>query len=312
MLRVAKLCKSFAGRPAVDQVDFEVAAGETLCLIGSSGSGKTTTLRMLNRLVEPDSGSITLQNQDITALNPVKLRRGIGYVIQQIGLLPHLDVARNIGLLPELEGWPKHKIKARVSELLELMQLDPALAQRYPHELSGGQQQRIGVARALALNPPLILLDEPFAALDPLTRAQLQDVFLELQTRFGLTAILVTHDLAEAFKCGDKIALMHQGRLLQHGTALDFLTQPADAFVADFVRSQTGEQLLELPIGKLTGPADGLTKLISENLPVLRPDTPLRQALRILLATDHPALPVRDDSGKLLGALTRDAVGRLL
>ncbi len=313
MLRVENLYKAFAGRPAVDHISFEVPAGETLCLIGSSGSGKTTTLRMLNRLIEPDSGQITLQGLNITELDAVKLRRGIGYVIQQIGLLPHLDIGRNIGLLPELEGWPKSKIQARIKELLELMQLDPALARRYPHELSGGQQQRVGVARALALNPPFILLDEPFGALDPLTRTQLQDVFLELQQRFGLTAILVTHDLAEAFKCGHHIALMHQGQILQHGTPLDFLKQPAGSFVAEFVMSQSGEQLLELPVGKLAGPAPAKwAGQVPEGLSGLSPDTPLRQALKILLHTEHSALPVIDSDGQLLAALLRADVGRLL
>ncbi len=225
---------------AVDDVSLTVADRETLCLIGTSGSGKTTVMKMINRLIEPSAGSITVDGEDVTTCDPIALRRRIGYVIQAGGLFPHMTIARNIGLLCELEGWGKKRTRQRTEELLELVDLPPAdYAARYPRELSGGQRQRIGVARALALDPGHILMDEPFGALDPITRSQLHAEFRRLQEKVGKTVILVTHDMSEAFDLGDRIALMDGGRLVQVGKRDDFLERPANDFVREFLKSQT-------------------------------------------------------------------------
>jgi osmoprotectant transport system ATP-binding protein len=221
---------------AVDDVTLSVAEGETVCLIGTSGSGKTTLLRMVNRLVEPTRGAVHVRGEDVHAHDAVHLRRSAGYVIQSGGLFPHMTVERNVGLLCELEGWAAGERRARVRELLELVHLPPDdFAERMPHELSGGQRQRVGVARALALDPPLVLMDEPFGALDPITRATLRDEFAELRAAVRKTVLLVTHDMAEAFALGDRVALIDGGRLRQVGTVDDFQQRPADDFVARFL-----------------------------------------------------------------------------
>lgn len=237
--RVRKVFRDPQGREvvAVKDVDLQVAEGETLCLIGTSGSGKTTTMKMVNRLIEPTAGTIRVGGADVMAMDPIRLRRSIGYVIQRGGLFPHMTVARNVGLLCALEGWPQEKVDARVGELLELVNLPPdAFALRYPAELSGGQQQRVGVARALALDPATILMDEPFGALDPITREQLHAEFKQLKARVGKTIVLVTHDMAEAFALGDRVALMDAGALIQVGSEADFRERPANQFVEDFLR----------------------------------------------------------------------------
>lgn len=331
MIRVQDLCKNFGPSRAVEQVSFEVEAGQTLCLIGSSGSGKTTTLKMLNRLIEPSSGSIWIQSEDVLQQDPVRLRRRMGYVIQQAGLFPHMSVAQNIGLILELEKWSRSNIQERVNELLELVQLPPELyARRYPAELSGGQRQRVGVARAFALNPPIILLDEPFGALDPITRTQVQDGFLDIQSRFDVTAVMVTHDMAEAFKCGHRIGIMDQGKLLQLGTPLELLNQPASDFVAEFVRSQTGvDQLMDLPVAKLCEAPDTQAGwVINDNqqivawtneqgqrydtLPSLSADSTLQDALKLLLKHPFPGLPVESADGQQLGLLNVEEICKLL
>lgn len=316
MIRLQDVSKTYGSERVVDGLSFEIPAGRTLCLIGSSGSGKSTTLRMLNRLIAPSSGRIWIDGQPIDGLDPVQLRRGIGYVIQQIGLFPHLTIGANLALPLELAKWPRARRRERVTELLELVQLEPALAGRYPTQLSGGQQQRVGVARALALQPRLILLDEPFAALDPLTRTELQDRFLELQRRLAITAVLVTHDLAEAFKCGDTIALLEKGRLQQIGSPAELLHHPNTDFIARFVRG-AGAQLLELPVGKLAIPlaeagpgwrSDGLywhgAQVSGQPAlalgPPLDPETPLRVALVRLLGQSAPGLPVAGAEPRVL------------
>ena len=226
---------------AVDGVSLRVEAGEAFALIGTSGSGKTTTLKTINRLVEPTSGRVQVGGLDVRQQELTTLRRGIGYVIQRGGLFPHMTVSRNVGLLCELEGWSAARVGARVTELLELVGMPPGeFAGRYPGELSGGQRQRIGVARSLALDPGLVLLDEPFGALDPITRDQLHREFHRLRERVGKTMILVTHDMAEAFELADRVALMDRGKIVQQGTEADFRERPANEFVEEFLRSHLG------------------------------------------------------------------------
>ena len=211
------------GRVLVDDVSFSVAAGETLVLLGRSGSGKTTTLKLINRLLEPNAGAVIVAGRPAAIEEPYRLRRGIGYVIQDVGLLPHMTVEQNVGLVPRLEGWASDRIRARVRELLALVGLAPdQFAGRRPHELSGGQRQRVGVARALAVDPPLLLLDEPFGALDPITRAELQREFKGLEGRLGKAMVFVTHDVREGFLLGTRIGLMQAGRLVFLGTAEEF------------------------------------------------------------------------------------------
>ena len=223
---------------AVDGLDLVVGSGETHCLIGTSGCGKTTSMKMVNRLIEPTSGEVRVGGEDVTGIDPVPLRRRIGYVVQSGGLFPHMTVGRNIGLLCVLEKWPQAKTRSRVRELLSLVNLEPdEFADRYPSELSGGQRQRVGVARALALDPAYVLMDEPFGALDPITRAQIHDEFATLESQVGKTIIMVTHDMAEAFKLGDKVSLMHAGKLVYTGTPED-MQSSQDPFVQSFVRGE--------------------------------------------------------------------------
>ncbi|MGB0716170.1 MAG: ABC transporter ATP-binding protein [Phycisphaerae bacterium] len=229
---------------AVSELVLHVPQGSTVCLIGTSGSGKTTALKMVNRLIEPTTGVIRVDGRDVQDTDPIKLRRGIGYVIQRGGLFPHMTIEKNCGIMCRLEGWDRRRIRARVSALLELVNLNPEeYAHRAPSELSGGQRQRVGVARALALDPAVILMDEPFGAVDPITRAQLHEEFLQLKSRVGKTVLLVTHDMAEAFKLGDQVALMNEGRLVQVGTQEDFEHHPATAFVSAFMADHFNEDL---------------------------------------------------------------------
>jgi osmoprotectant transport system ATP-binding protein len=238
MIEVAAVSKRFGERTVVDSVSFRVAEGEILVMVGGSGSGKTTTLKLINRLLEPSAGRVVVDGQDVSGLAPHELRRRIGYVFQKIGLFPHMTVEQNIGITPSLLGWSAERCKRRAQELLELLELESELGARYPAELSGGQQQRVGVARALAAEPKLMLLDEPFGALDPLTRDRLQQTFSTISRRLGLTVVFVTHDMSEALTLADRIAVLRDGRLLQHGSAHELLTAPRDAYV---------EQLLDTP-----------------------------------------------------------------
>jgi osmoprotectant transport system ATP-binding protein len=235
MIEAEGLTRRYGRDVAVDSVSFRVGRGELLALVGGSGSGKTTTLKMINRLVEPDSGRVMLDGRDTKGIEAHVLRRSIGYVFQGVGLFPHRRLAENVAVPLMLAGWPKERTRARVAELLELVELEPALAERYPDELSGGQQQRAGVARALASSPAVLLLDEPFGALDPLTRDRLQSSFDALRRRLGLTAVFVTHDVAEAVMLADRIGVMRGGRLVQVGTPSQLAQSPVDDDVARLI-----------------------------------------------------------------------------
>ncbi len=247
MIELEGVSKTFDGSDgravtAVRDLTLSIRAGETLCLIGKSGSGKTTALRMINRLIRPSAGRIFVGGRNVSERDPIELRRSIGYVVQHGGLFPHMTVRRNVGILCELEGWEPERTHQRVDELLELMNLEHDLAERYPGELSGGQRQRVGVARALALDPTCILMDEPFGALDPVTRRQLHAEFSALRKRVEKTLVIVTHDMNEAFKLGDRIALLHEGHLLQVGTKEELMEQPRDAFVTRFLNDELEDE----------------------------------------------------------------------
>jgi osmoprotectant transport system ATP-binding protein len=223
------------GKKAVNNLSLEFERGEFICFIGPSGCGKTTTMKMINRLIEPSDGSIYINGENIIEKNPVQLRREIGYVIQQIGLFPHMTIQENISLVLKLLKWPEEKRRARARELLDLVDMTPEYLERYPHELSGGQQQRVGVLRALAADQSLILMDEPFGALDPITRDSLQEEFKKLQQKLGKTIVFVTHDMDEALKLADRIVIMRDGQLVQCGSPDEILRNPADEFVEEFI-----------------------------------------------------------------------------
>ncbi len=357
MIRLEAVTKRFSpdAPPAVDAVDLAVARGEIMMLIGPSGCGKTTTLRMINRLIEPTSGRIFLDGDDVTHVDPVELRRRVGYVIQQVGLFPHLTVAENIATVPRLLRWNRRRIDTRVSEMLELVRLDPVHAGRYPGELSGGQRQRVGVARALAADPPVLLMDEPFGAIDPITRAELQDEFVRMQAELSKTIVFVTHDLDEAVRLGDRIALFATGgHLVQVDTPDALLASPHGEFATSFVGRDRGLRRLEVttvdrahlvavPRVEVTTSGDELRTVIDGNSPPVAvvlddaghltgyrtldgPDdlrsgiaapeavtagrTTLREAMAALLLDDEGWLPVSDDDGRFLGALTPDAIHR--
>jgi osmoprotectant transport system ATP-binding protein len=279
---------------AVENFDLEVAEGELCVLVGPSGGGKTTILRMVNRMVEPSSGRVLVDGRDVAKVDRVELRRRTGYVIQQAGLFPHLKVADNVASVPRLLGWDRARTEARVNEMLELVGLNPAaFADRYPNELSGGQAQRVGVARALAGDPPVLLMDEPFGAVDPIARGRLQQEFLALQERLHKTVMFVTHDVDEAVVMGNRIAVLSQGgRLEQYDSPAEVLGHPASSFVADFIGADRGLRRLSvtpIEVADLYAP------------PAVRPGTPIAQAAAAVAAYgDHWAAVVNED-GKLLG-----------
>ncbi|MFF3493218.1 ABC transporter ATP-binding protein [Streptomyces sp. NPDC002795] len=248
MIRFDHVTKRYAdGTMAVDDLSFEVNEGELVTLVGPSGCGKTTTMMMVNRLIEPTSGHIHVEGEDISGVDPVRLRRRIGYVIQQVGLFPHRTILDNTATVPALIGWKKAKARARAAELLDLVGLDPSTyGNRYPEQLSGGQRQRVGVARALAADPPVLLMDEPFGAVDPVVREQLQDEFLKMQAAVRKTVLLVTHDIEEAVRLGDRIAVYGQGRIEQYDTPGAVLGSPATPYVAEFVGADRGLKRLSV------------------------------------------------------------------
>lgn len=276
MIRLDAVSKTFPGSiaPAVDRLSFDVPEGEIVVLIGPSGCGKTTTLKMINRLVEPTGGTIEVAGKDITSLEAHQLRRGIGYVIQQVGLFPHKTIGDNIAVVPRLLGWEASRISARVDELVELVELEPGMRDRYPSELSGGQRQRVGVARALAADPPVLLMDEPFGAVDPIVRSRLQDELLRLQALVRKTIVFVTHDIDEAVRLGDRIALLNVGGILeQYGPPAAILRDPANEFVADFLGTDRGLRRLSLL------PISGVELLPG---PVVPPSATLDEARRVM------------------------------
>jgi osmoprotectant transport system ATP-binding protein len=298
---VSKIFAHAADAPkALDGVSLHIGRGELVVLIGASGSGKSTLLKMINRMEQPSTGTVSLDGQDI-AQQPVRdLRLRMGYVIQSVGLFPHWTVARNVGVVPTMLGWPPERIAARVSELLTLFDLDPATyGPRYPHQLSGGQQQRVGVARALAGDPEVLLMDEPFGALDPLIRAALQDEVKRIHQALGKTIIMVTHDIDEALRLGTKIVLMEQGRIAQVGTPLALLSQPANDRVADFVgRSDVGIKLLSLHRAGSLARAGA-----AQPGPSLAASASLREAVSIMALHGCATLNLTDDSGAPAGLL---------
>src|SRR6266853_2218624 len=295
-----EITKQYAGasKPAVDAVTFEVPEGSTCMLVGTSGSGKTTLLRMVNRLIEPTSGQILIDGKNILKENRILLRRRIGYVIQQVGLFPHMNIAENVRVTAEIAGgWTKQRLAQRVDELLDLVGLPPdEFRSRFPRQLSGGQQQRVGLARALATDPAILLMDEPFGALDAITRARMQDELLRIQRDVRKTILFVSHDIEEAFKLGNEIAVLSEGRLVQLGTPVDLLANPAN----DFVRRLVGgdnilRQLEYLPVSDaLEGEPEAVSSAHCGDVPTCSSDATLLVAMLKLLETNAPALAIQD------------------
>jgi osmoprotectant transport system ATP-binding protein len=311
-LELRDVQKRYPGRrqAAIKDLSLTVPAGEVCVLVGPSGSGKTTAMRLINRMIQPSGGDILLGGQSVLQRDPTELRREIGYVIQQIGLFPHKTVRDNIATVPKLLGWNESRIETRVEELLKLISLDTAeVAGRYPNQLSGGQGQRVGVARALAADPPLLLMDEPFAAIDPINRAHLQDAFLALQAKVRKTVVFVTHDIDEAIKLGDRIAILREGGVLaQYATPAELLDHPADDFVAEFVGADRALKRL----GLMTLADVGLTKM-SGHRPIgeLAVTSTVRNALSAVLAGGGEPLTVVGQDGEVVGLATLDAISHL-
>ncbi|MER6207139.1 betaine/proline/choline family ABC transporter ATP-binding protein [Streptomyces sp. NPDC001642] len=299
MIRFEQVSKRYPdGTTAVDGLSFEVNEGELVTLVGPSGCGKTTTMMMVNRLIEPTSGRIFVNGEDISTVDPVRLRRRIGYVIQQVGLFPHRTVLDNTATVPSLVGWKRTKARARAAELLDLVGLDPkTYGPRYPEQLSGGQRQRVGVARALAADPPVLLMDEPFGAVDPVVREQLQDEFLRMQAAVRKTVLLVTHDIEEAVRLGDRIAVYGQGRIEQYDTPGAVLGTPATPYVAEFVGADRG--LKRLSVTEIE--PDDL-----EQPPVARVDEPAQRAAERLRVEGARWAVVLDEQGELQGWVKAD------
>ena len=307
MLSLERVSKQYPnGQMAVHELSLEVGDGETCMLVGPSGCGKTTTLRMINRLIEPSSGRILLDGDDVTRIDPVRLRLKMGYVIQQVGLFPHMTVADNVATVPNLLGWDRGRTRRRVDELLELVGMEPSrYGRRYPHQLSGGERQRVGVARALGADPPVLLMDEPFGAIDRVTRDRLQNEFLRIQAQMQKIVVFVTHDIDEAVKMGDRIAILRVGGILeQYDSPARVLAEPASDFVADFLGPDRGQKRLSVVnidrarLEPVTGPPAGV------ELPLR---STLADALSAMLLHDVDRVGVSRD-GEVLGVLTLHAL----
>jgi osmoprotectant transport system ATP-binding protein len=314
MIRLTGVGKTYDdGTVAVQELDLEVGKGELIVLVGPSGCGKSTTLKMINRLIEPTSGTIEIDGRDVTGEDPVKLRRGIGYVIQQVGLFPHQKIITNVMTVPLLYGESKAVARERASELLDMVGLDTATyGDRYPHQLSGGQRQRVGVARALAADPPVLLMDEPFGAVDPVVRVRLQDEFLRVQRELGKTVVFVTHDIDEAVKMGDRVAVFAVGgRLAQYGTPAELLGHPADDFVEDFVGATRG--LRRLTVTEIDPehlePLEGIA--VGDLAAAVDVGATLEEALAVMLRDDKPMVGVKRGA-EFVGVLTPNGVHKAL
>jgi osmoprotectant transport system ATP-binding protein len=314
VIRLESVTKQFPnGHVAVRDLTLEVPAGEICVLVGPSGCGKTTTLRMINRLLEPTGGRIYLGDEDVTHADPVALRRRMGYVIQQVGLFPHQTIATNVATVPRLLGWNREQVRARVDELLDLVGLDPETFRgRYPAQLSGGQRQRVGVARALAADPPVLLMDEPFGAIDPVTRVRLQDEFLRLHRELRKTVVFVTHDIDEAVKMGDRIAILQLGGILeQYDSPAEVLLRPATPMVADFVGADRALKVLSVTpirVEDLEHPDGSDPATLTTRVDVT---ASLEDALSSILLSDEGAVAVVDGP-RVLGALTAETIARAL
>jgi osmoprotectant transport system ATP-binding protein len=312
-LELRHVSKRYPGQrePAIGDLSLSVEAGDVCVLVGPSGCGKTTAMRLINRMIPLSSGDILLGGRSVLERDPNELRREIGYVIQQIGLFPHLTVADNIATVPKLLGWDKARIEARVTELIELIGMEPEIGKRYPAQLSGGQRQRVGVARALAADPPLMLMDEPFGAIDPINRSRLQDEFLRLQQQVRKTVVFVTHDIDEAIKMGDRIAILREGgKLAQYDTPAEILTHPADDFVAQFVGADRALKRLGLAtLEELELPQPNGLKTADAR--ILRTAT-VRDALSEVLASGGRPLTVVDEHDQVAGIVTLELLGGLL
>ncbi|UZR94113.1 ABC transporter ATP-binding protein [Chondrinema litorale] len=307
MIEVRNLTKLYNGKAAVNNISFKVEKGEMFVLLGTSGCGKTTTLKMLNRLVEPDEGTILINGENIKSLQVEQLRRKTGYVIQQTGLFPHYTVEENIKVVPEMLAWKAEKMEQKVDELMDLLKLPSEMKKQYPDELSGGQRQRVGLARALAADPPLILLDEPFGALDPVTRQHLQDEFAQLENLLTKTMVMVTHDVGEAVKLADRICLMSEGEIVQMGTAKELLFSPVNDFVKSFFDSQ--RFFLEMSVIELADLAD----IFPENLQIsggnplkfISANIDLLQFLESHTEKDKTQFAVKNSNGHILYSASR-------
>jgi osmoprotectant transport system ATP-binding protein len=312
-IRFDRVTKRYAGREvaALSELSLDIPAGTFCVLVGPSGGGKTTALKMVNRLIPFDSGDITIDGRSVRDMPVVELRRGIGYVIQQVGLFPHMTIDENIATVPRLLGWPKPRIRARTAELLELVGLEPGDARRYPAELSGGQRQRVGLARALAADPPLLLMDEPFGALDPITRTRLQDELRRLHGEVQKTVIFVTHDIDEAIKMGDRIAMLREGGILaQYDTPDAILAHPADDFVAQFIGVDRALRRLALrTLGDCElEPFDASV----EGAPRAPRSTTLRNAVSLMVGAGTDVIVAVDDGGTPLGSIGLRRIEELL
>ncbi|WP_158058406.1 ABC transporter ATP-binding protein [Halorussus halophilus] len=308
MIELRNVSKVYGdGTKAVDSVSLEVPRGDVATLVGPSGCGKTTTMKMINALIEPTEGTLSIDGTSIDQLDSIELRRNVGYVIQEIGLFSHMTVEENIGIVPDIVGWDDDRTEQRVTELLELIQLPANVREKYPAELSGGQRQRVGVARALAANPEVVLMDEPFGALDPITRDELQDEFLRIQDELDVTIAFVTHSIDEAIKMGDRVAVLNEGRLVQYDTPRELLANPENEFVESFIgEDRLLKQLQTIPVREAMRERPDSVEKTSRTV---TPDDSLKTALQRLFTDNRPEISVVSNH-EVVGLLSEDDVRR--